>query len=134
MDLNSVNLIGRLTRDAELKTLASGYAVSKFSIAVNYRKRNGQQWDTEANFFDVSLFGKTAESLNQYLRKGKQIAVSGQLRQERWQQDGFNKSRVGIIADSVQLLDTRQEKPQQEKPQQQAPDYTYDDFIDDIPF
>ena len=104
MDLNSVILIGRLTRDAELKTLPSGTAISKMSIAVNYRKKNGQQWQDEANFFDVTLFGKQAESLNQYLLKGKQIAVIGELRQERWQQNGVNQSKVGIVAQSIQLL------------------------------
>jgi len=105
MDLNSVVLIGRLTRDAELKTTSSGFAVSNFSIAVNYRKKQGDGWEDVANFFDVTLFGKQAETLHQYLVKGKQVAISGELRQDRWvQDDGQNRSKVVINANSVQLL------------------------------
>jgi len=105
MDVNRVVLIGRLTRDAEYKTTASGFTVSNFSIAVNYRKKSGDSWIDEANFFDVTIFGKQAESLNQYLLKGKQIAVDGELRQERWSTpEGERKSKVVIHANSIQLL------------------------------
>lgn len=103
-DLNTVTIIGRLTRDAELKYTAGGLAISRFSIAVNRRKKDGDNWVDEASFFDVTLFGKSAETLNQYLVKGKQIAIKGELHQERWEQDGQSRSKVGIIADSVQLL------------------------------
>ncbi|MGI5172001.1 single-stranded DNA-binding protein [Treponema sp. OMZ 840] len=103
-DLNHVMLIGRLTRDAELKYTANGFAISNFSIAVNRRRKNGEQWVEEANFFDITLYGKSAESLKQYLIKGKQIAVDGELRQDRWEQDGQPRSRVVIAANNVQLL------------------------------
>jgi single-strand DNA-binding protein len=104
VDVNSVVLLGRLTRDAELKYTAGGQAVCKFSIAVNRRKKNGDQWEDEANFFDIVLWGKQGESLNQYLKKGKMVAVDGELRQDRWQQDGQNRSKVEVVADFVQLL------------------------------
>jgi single-strand DNA-binding protein len=103
-DLNHVVLIGRLTRDAELKYTASGQAVCKFSIAVNRRRKNGDQWEDEANFFDIVLWGRQGESLNQYLVKGKMIGVEGELRQDRWQQDGQNRSKVEIVANNLQLL------------------------------
>jgi len=103
-DLNHVVLIGRLTRDAELKYTAGGQAVCKFSIAVNRRKKNGDQWEDEANFFDIVLWGKQGESLQTYLVKGKMIGVDGELRQDRWQQDGQNRSKVEIIASYIQLL------------------------------
>ncbi|MDR0450580.1 MAG: single-stranded DNA-binding protein [Treponema sp.] len=103
-DLNHVVLIGRLTRDAELKYTASGQAVCKFSIAVNRRRKNGDQWEDEANFFDIVLWGRQGESLNQYLVKGKMIGIEGELRQDRWQQDGQNRSRVEIVANNIQLL------------------------------
>jgi single-strand DNA-binding protein len=103
-DLNHVILIGRLTRDAELKYTNGGIAVCKFSIAVNRKKKNGDQWVDEANFFDIVLWGRQGEALNQYLQKGKQIGVDGELRQERWQQDGQNRSRVEITANNIQLL------------------------------
>ena len=104
VDINIVVLIGRLTRDAELKITASGQAVCKFSIAVNRRRKNGDQWEDEANFFDIVVWGKQGESLNQYLKKGKMVGVTGELRQDRWQQDGQNRSKVEVVANNLQLL------------------------------
>ena len=103
-DLNHVTLIGRLTRDAELKYTPGGLAISSFSIAVNRRRKNGDQWVDEVSYFDINLYGKPAESLKQYLTKGKQIAVDGELRQDRWEKDGQNHSRIVIVANNVQLL------------------------------
>ncbi|MDR2375535.1 MAG: single-stranded DNA-binding protein [Treponema sp.] len=103
-DLNHVVLIGRLTRDAELKYTAGGQSVCKFSIAVNRRRKNGEQWEDEANFFDIVLWGRQGEALNQYLLKGKMVGIEGELRQDRWQQDGQNRSRVEIVANNLQLL------------------------------
>jgi single-strand DNA-binding protein len=104
VDLNHVVLIGRLTRDAELKYTANGQAVCKFSIAVNRSKKNGDQWVDEPNFFDIVLWGRQGETLNQYLVKGKLIGVDGELRQDRWEQDGQNRSKVEIVAKNLQLL------------------------------
>jgi single-strand DNA-binding protein len=103
-DLNHVVLIGRLTRDAELKSIASGQSVCKFSIAVNRRRKNGDQWEDEPNFFDVVVWGRQGESLHQYLLKGKMVGVDGELKQDRWQQDGQNRSKVEIVANNLQLL------------------------------
>ena len=104
VDLNHVTLIGRLTRDSELKCIANGTAICKFSIAVNRRKKSGDQWEDEASFFDIVLWGRSGETLSQYLLKGKQVAISGELRQERWQHEGKNYSRIEVVANSVQLL------------------------------
>ncbi|HAK46085.1 MAG TPA: single-stranded DNA-binding protein [Spirochaeta sp.] len=106
-DVNYVVIIGRLTRDAELKYTNSGLAVSSFSLAVNRRKRSGDSWEDEVSFFDLALFGKRAESLNQYLTKGQQVAVEGSLSQDRWEQDGNKRSKVKIIANNIQLLGGR---------------------------
>jgi single-strand DNA-binding protein len=103
-DINHVVLVGRLTRDAELKYTSGGQAVCKFSIAINRRRKNGDQWEDEANFFDIVLWGRQGEALNQYLVKGKMVGVEGELRQDRWQQDGQNRSRVEIVANNLQLL------------------------------
>lgn len=103
-DINNVVIVGRLTRDAELKYTSGGTAVSKLGIAVNKRKKQGDEWKEEASFFDVTLWGKMAEGLNTYLVKGKQIAVEGELEQERWEKDGQNHSKVTITASNVQLL------------------------------
>ena len=103
-DINHVVLVGRLTRDAELKYTANGQAVCKFSVAINRRRKNGEQWEDEANYFDIVLWGRQGEAVNQYLLKGKTVGVEGELRQDRWQQDGQNRSKVEIVANNVQLL------------------------------
>jgi single-strand DNA-binding protein len=129
MDVNYIVLIGRLTRDVELKYLSSGTAVAKGAIAVNRRVKKGDEWKDEASFFEFVLFGKTAENLSKYLLKGKQIAVEGELVQNRWEQDGQTRSKIEINASNVQLLggnDAKQAKPD-------APD-SPPDFPSDIPF
>ena len=104
-DLNVVALVGRLTRESELRYSSGGMAICRFSIAVNRRKRTADnRWEDEANFFDCTLFGKSAESLNQYLEKGRQVSIIGELRQSRWEQDGQNRSKVEIAVNSLQLL------------------------------
>jgi single-strand DNA-binding protein len=103
-DINHVVLVGRLTRDAELKSIASGQSVCKFSIAVNRRRKNGDQWEDEPNYFDVVVWGRQGESLHQYLLKGKMVGIDGELKQDRWQQDGQNRSKIEIVASNLQLL------------------------------
>lgn len=103
-DLNRVTLIGRLTRDAELKYTSSSMPVCRFSIALNKIRKSGEQRTEEAHFFDIVLWGRAAESLHKYLVKGKQVAIDGELRQDRWEQDGQQRSRVEIVAQNVQLL------------------------------
>lgn len=103
-DINLVILIGRLTRDVELEYTNGGMAVSKFCLAVNRKKRSGDQWTDEVSYFDVVLWGKQGEALQQYLTKGKQISVSGELRQNRWEQDGHARSKVEIVVSNIQLL------------------------------
>ena len=103
-DLNNVMLIGRLTKDPESKYLPSGSAVVEFSIANNYYMSSKNS--TEVNYFDVVAFGKMAETVAKYLTKGKQVAISGTLRQDRWQDKDTNaaRSKVRIIMQSMQML------------------------------
>lgn len=103
-DINRVIEIGRLTRDAEVSYTPGGTAVAKFTIAVNRRVKNGDGWADEANYFDVQVFGKAAESLKPYLTKGKMIGVDGYLKQDRWEKDGQKFSKVTINANDIQLL------------------------------
>ena len=141
-DINSAVLVGRLTRDMELKTTNSGFSIGNISIAVNSTKKDGDQWVEEVNFFDITLLGRRAESLQQYLNKGQQISVSGSLKQERWEQDGNKRSRVVIIANNIQLLGSNQSSPtievpggQQQQQRPKAPSYwNNNNFEDDIPF
>jgi single-strand DNA-binding protein len=106
--INTVVIAGNLVRDAELKYTNGGLAICEFSIAVNDQKKQGDQWVEEAHFFDVTLFGRRAESLQRYLTKGKTVGVEGKLRQDRWQnQEGQNRSKVGIVANNIMLLGGR---------------------------
>lgn len=104
-DINRVIEIGHLTRDEELKYTPGGMAIGNISIAINRRVKKGQDWVDEANYFDVVIFGKQAETLQRFLTKGKQIAVDGFLKQERWtDQNGQNRSAIKIVANDIQLL------------------------------
>lgn len=104
-DINRVVLVGRLTRDAELKYSNSGLAICAFSVAVNSSRKQGDEWVEEANFFDITVFGRQGEAIQRYLVKGQQVGVDGRLKQDRWQTpEGQNRSKVAIIADNVRLL------------------------------
>ena len=145
-DMNCVNLVGRLVRDAELKYTAAGLAVAKFTIAVHRRVKqgDGEGYKEEPNYFDISLWGRLGESLHPYLQKGKQIAVTGELRQDRWEQDGKQRSQINVIADNIQFLGGRADgdsgsgsvpsKPSGGKAQGNTGGATNDSFSDDIPF
>lgn len=103
-DINVVVLVGRLTRDCELKSTPGGTSVCRFSVAVNRRKKTQDSWADEVNYFDVVLWGKTADTLKSYLTKGRQVSIQGELRQSRWEQDGQSRSKVEVVANNVQLL------------------------------
>lgn len=105
-DINNVTLTGRLTRDSELKYMQSGNAQVRFSIAVGRSKRNADgSWGTETSYFDCVYYGKPAEGVNSFLQKGRQVALTGELRQDRWEgQDGQARTRVEIYVSSLLLL------------------------------
>ncbi len=161
-DINHVILIGRLTNslgsdERNFGYLPNGQARASISIAVNRRKKQGDEWIEEVSFFDVSIYGKMAENLKPYLFKGKQIAVDGHLKQDRWaDKDGNSRSRISIIADNIQLLGASDKngskdannqtetqkgeyKPKSYTPPMYQDDYPgnsdgADDFPEDIPF
>ncbi len=139
-DINHVILIGRLTRDPDpMGYTTGGTARLNISIAVNRSEKRGGEWGSRANFFDVTIWGKTAENINRYLRKGKQIAVDGYLDQQRWEKDGQKYSKVIVTANNVQLFggNETQGAAQPTAPQEPAGDYSDadgGDFPEDIPF
>ena len=139
-DINTVTLAGRLTRDAELSYTDSGTALLKFSLAVGRSvKRNGQ-WEKEASFFDHTLWGKRGESLAQYMKKGNQIIVSGELVQDRWKnKEGESRSKVVVSVGNIQLVGGNRDgdAPRREShdPAARTPsDGMQGSFDDDIPF
>ena len=107
-DINSVVLVGRITKDVgsderSFSYVGNGIAKAVVNIAVNRGVKKGDKWEDEASFFDVVIWGKTAENLKPRLTKGTQIAVSGYLKQDRWEKDGQKQSRVQVVADMVQI-------------------------------
>ena len=107
MSLNSVNIMGNLTRDPELKTIPSGKSVCSLSIANNrIYSKNGERV-TEVSYFDIEVWGAVAENCAKYLKKGSGIIVEGRLRQDRWEKDGKTQSRVRITANNIHFMPRR---------------------------
>ena len=107
MSLNSVNIMGNLTRDPEIRYTPSGAAVCSLSIANNrvYTKNNEKV--TEVSYFDIDVWGASAENCSKYLTKGSGIIVEGRLRQDRWEKEGKTQSRVKITANAVHFMPKR---------------------------
>ena len=108
--LNKVFLIGRLTKDPEIRFLPSGSQVTAFTIAVNRSYKVKDEWKEEAYFFDIESFGMLAERLGKQLNKGTQILIEGQLRQDRWEGENGKRSKVKIVADRVSILSGKKQQ------------------------
>lgn len=104
MFLNKVFLFGNLTRDPELKALPSGVNVCNFSIATNrtFKDRDGKKQE-QTEFHNVVAFGRTADIIAQYLRKGSSVLVEGRIQTRSWEKDGQKQYRTEIIVDNMQL-------------------------------
>ena len=104
MSINIVILTGRLAREPELKYGASGTAYCKFTLAVNRMKK-----DDPADFIFCSAFGKTAELVAEYVKKGHQLGVKGRLQQETYEKDGQKVSKTGVTVDKIEFLEGKKE-------------------------
>ncbi len=102
---NKTILMGNLTRDPELRTIPSGQQVASFSLAVNrsWRNADGQQQEA-VDYIDCNAWGKPAEIINQYMRKGSGILVSGRLQQRSWEQDGQKRSKVEVVVEDFNFV------------------------------
>jgi single-strand DNA-binding protein len=104
---NKVVLVGNLTRDPELRYTPKGTAIAKIGLAVNrvWTNEAGEKKE-EVTFVDVDVFGRTAENVGQYMRKGRPILVEGRLKLDQWddKQTGQKKSKLGVVAENVQFL------------------------------
>jgi single-strand DNA-binding protein len=143
-DINRVTLVGRLTRDPELRALPSGSSVLNLGLAVNGRQKDSSgNWIDKPNFFDVKVFGAQADMLANHLAKGRRIGVDGRLDWSSWEaQDGGKRSKVEVVAQSVQFLDSRGDEAGAGAANQFVPagaqaesaDFTQSAADDDIPF
>ncbi|HMO00125.1 MAG TPA: single-stranded DNA-binding protein [Miltoncostaeaceae bacterium] len=110
-DLNRVTLVGRLTRDPELRHTGGGDPICSIRLAVSSRARDESgNWGDRSNYFDVTVFGRQAQTAADYLAKGRRIGVDGRLSWREWQaQDGSKRQSVEVIANDLFFLDSRGE-------------------------
>ena len=125
--VNQVILLGRLTRDVELRTTTSGKNVASFSLAVD---KGGNQ--EGADFFDITAWDKLAELLDKYTSKGSKVLVQGRLTQDTWEQDGQRRSKVSVTANDVTFLDSKSEGTQKDTVLEDIDDKPID--LSQIPF
>ena len=105
--INSVNLCGNMVRDAEYR---DGKPLT-FTLAVNERVKDGEEWTDRASFIDCVLFGGRAEKLAPYMPKGCKVAVSGRLRQSTWNTDEGKRSKVEVIVSEIEIMQASRVEP-----------------------
>jgi single-strand DNA-binding protein len=111
-NINRVIITGNLTRDPELRSTSGGTSVCSLRVAVNSRRKEGDQWVDKPNYFDVTVWGAQGENCAQYLAKGRPVAIDGRLNWREWEdKDGNKRQTIDIIADSVQFLGSPQGAP-----------------------
>lgn len=140
MSMNRVCLMGRLTRDPELRRTQSGTAVTSFSLAVDEDRKDKETGERKAHFFDVVAWGTTAEFVVKYLTKGRMAAVDGRLQTRGWvDNDGHNRKTVEIVAESVYFGDSKSREGGDTAPRYDAPQGATGGFTEveddgDLPF
>ena len=139
--LNKIMLIGNVGQDPELRYTPDGNPVANFSIAVNRRRRVGEDYKDETEWFNIVCFSRTAENVNQYLTKGQKVYVEGRFQSSEYVgQDGNQRKSYEVIANEVTFLSTRSEAESinpnntqnQEKPESKPVDS--DDEDKDLPW
>ena len=135
-DYNKVSMICRFTKDPETRFLHSGTAVASFSVANGNSFISNVEKKEETSFFNVEAFGKLAETITKYCKKGQQVLLEGRLKQESWEKDGKKQYAVKIMANEIQFLgsksDNQQQANQQQGNNQNLSSNPFND--DDIPF
>lgn len=131
--MNRVVLVGRLTRDPNLRSTQTGRSVVNFGIAVDRRvKKDAKQPQQTADFFNVVAWGRQAETIAQYMRKGRQIALEGRLQSHTYTaQDGGKRNVVEVVLDSFDFIGN---KNSQDAPPQNEFDEDFTEVDDDVPF
>ena len=105
---NRVILVGNLTRDPELRYLQSGMAVTDVGLAVNDRRKTATgEWVEEVTFVDVTVWGRQAETVGEYLTKGSSVLFEGRLKLDTWEKDGQKHSKLKVVCERMQMLGGR---------------------------
>lgn len=139
-NINQVVISGNLTRDPELRAMNNGSSVLEFSVAVNDRVKEGDQWKDRPNYIDCVMFGTRADSLSRFMHKGDKVCVSGKLHWSSWEKDGQKRSKVNVYANDVELM-SKKDSQQKDAGTRAVEDYygvkaepVYDVYDEDIPF
>lgn len=112
-NLNKVLLTGNLTQEPDYKVTTNGTAILTLRVAVNDRRKVGDEWTDVPGFYDCVIIGRRAESLRQFLSKGRKVAIEGKLRYSSWEKDGRLRSKVEIAIDDLELLDSGRKRTDQ---------------------
>jgi len=112
---NKVILVGHLTRDPELRYIASGTAICSFGIAINEKYKSGDEWKEKVHFVDITVWGKQGENCAQYLNQGSQALIDGKLNYQTWEKDGQKRSKLEVVANNVQFLNSKEAKASADK-------------------
>lgn len=125
-NINRVSISGNLTRDSELRSANNGTAILNFSVAVNDRRKVGEEWQDVPNYIDCVVFGPRAVSLHNLLKKGAKVAIDGKLRWSSWEtKEGSKRSKLEVVVDELELMSAPKQK-------QAAP--TSAAYDEDVPF
>lgn len=132
MSMQKMLIIGNLGKDPDLKYNQSGKPVTRFSVAVTERRKEGED---ETEWFNAVSFGQTAENVNKYLKKGSQVFIEGRIKTRRYDKDGQTRYITELYADSVQFLDKKgADAGRNESTQNIRQSESQTSEIDDIPF
>lgn len=107
--LNQVQLIGNLTKDPELKQTKSGNSVVTFTIATSRSVKNGDVWDEETDFHNVIIWGKLAETVQQYVSKGQKLFVTGRLQNRSYDKDGIKRYVTEVVGTDIVFMDSKKQ-------------------------
>ena len=123
-NINRVSISGNLTRDSELRSANNGTAILNFSVAVNDRRKVGEEWQDVPNYIDCVMFGARATALQTYLVKGTKVAIDGKLRWSSWEtKEGSKRSKLEVVVDEMELMSAPKQK-------QAAPtSAAYDEYV-----
>jgi single-strand DNA-binding protein len=138
-DLNNVCLVGRVTRDTQLKYTANGTPMCYFGIAVNRTRKVNDEWKEIPSFFNFTLFGNKAEGTCKYLVKGQAVSLEGHLEEDRWSKDGVNHSKMVVVIDKIRIIGDIKKKdgsgpgePAREPGGEERAEVTGEEYADDF--
>lgn len=132
MSVNSVCISGNVGRDPELRETQSGMQVCRFSVCVNDRRKNGNEWEDVPNWVDVTFFGKRGEAIAKHVSKGTHVTIQGKLHESKWQaKDGQKRRNLEVVGKEIDWVSSGQ---RQQEPAQEPTDDSAGVYDEDIPF